>query len=272
MKTGQYLISVDLEGIHGIVGEPYKGLNEAFDYELAIENATQEINAVVAGLFDGGADLVAVWDCHGSGVNLDFSKIDQRVIRVENPAMAKYERLSFAKKLSFDGILYIGYHAKAGSLNGVLAHTYSSKTIQYYKINGMPVGEIEMDTWGAGEYGITPLFCASDDICVNQAKDVFPAMRTVITKYGTGRNSAHFREKGELLKEIYEQAKACVGDAIQPQRLQFPATLEVRFTRLEDAVKRFERVRGYGQVVEFGEDGHVLVAKLNTYADLESFM
>ena len=102
----QYLVAVDLEGIHGVVGEPYKKLTASADYFNAVKNATKETNAVVKGLFDGGAELVAVWDNHGNGKNLDFSKIDSRVIRVENPPMEKYERLSFAKH-SFLTVYYI---------------------------------------------------------------------------------------------------------------------------------------------------------------------
>ena len=39
------LIAVDLEGVHGVVGEPYKGLlRELPDYAKAVENATKEVS------------------------------------------------------------------------------------------------------------------------------------------------------------------------------------------------------------------------------------
>ena len=69
---GQYLVAVDLEGIHGVVGTPYEGLVfGSQEYEKAVENAIDEVNAVVKGLFEGGANLVAVWDNHGGKKNLD---------------------------------------------------------------------------------------------------------------------------------------------------------------------------------------------------------
>lgn len=268
----EYLLAVDLEGIHGIVGEPYKGLNDSKDYFLAVENATKEINAVVCGLFDGGAKTVAVWDNHGSGKNLDFSKLDSRVIRVENRPMERYERMSFAKNHTFNGVLYIGYHAKEGSFNGVMAHTYNSKTIQYYKINGNDVGELEIDSWAAAEYGFAPLFCSSDDVCVMQALRLEPRLQTVITKYGTGRNSANLRTSDEVLQEMYLKSILCAGMKNTPKKLVFPVTLEVRYTRAEDALKRLEKTRKYGIETEFGADTHILVATLQEFSDLESFL
>ena len=269
----EYLISVDLEGIHGIVGEAYDGLHTGVkDYDKAIENATKEINAVVKGLYDGGADRVAVWDSHWKGQNLDFSKIDSRVVRVENQPGVRYERLSFAKDFSFCGMLFVGYHAREGSLNGVLAHSYTSVGIQYYKVNGRAVGEIEIDAWVAAEHGIPSLFCSSDDVCISQALAVEPQMRTVVTKYGKGRNEAVYRDEETVISEMYEQAVACTRLNIQPKKLSFPAILEVRYTRTEDAKKRLEMVSKFGLRAEYGEDAHIIVSTLESIVDLESFI
>lgn len=269
----QYLVAVDLEGIHGVVGVPYEGLYKGTkEYEKAVENAIKEVNAVVKGLFDGGAELVAVWDNHAGGGNLDFSQIDARAVKIEKNPMVKYERLKFAQDFAFEGILFVGYHSKEGSVNGVLAHTYNSSAIQYFKVNGQTIGELEVDSWAAAEYKSPPLFCASDEVGVKQALGIQPKMRTVVTKYGTGRNSAVFRDGSEVLAEMYEQAKACANVAIMPQKLTFPATMEIRYTRTEDAVKYMEKARAYGQEIEFGEDAHIIKTNLRSFADLESFI
>ena len=271
--SGQYLVAVDLEGIRGVVGTPYEGLCfGSQEYERAVKNAVDEVNAVVKGLFDGGAKLVAVWDNHGGGNNLDFSKIDSRVVKISPISMKKYERLSFVKEYSFDGILYVGYHSKEGSLNGVLAHSYSSKAIQYFKVNGNAVGELEIDSWAAAEYGIAPLFCASDDVGVKQALSINENMQTVITKYGTGRNSATFRNEKEVLSEMYEKAFNCVNSIAVSKKMQFPAELELRYTRSEDALKNMEKALAYGQNVTYGEDSHIIKTTLRSFADIETFL
>ena len=270
---GQYLVAVDLEGIHGVVGTPYEGLVfGSQEYEKAVENAIDEVNAVVKGLFEGGANLVAVWDNHGGGGNLDFSKIESRVIKITPSPMKKYERLLFAKNFAFDGILYVGYHSKEGSLNGVLAHSYYSKAVQYYKVNGIAVGELDIDSWAAAEYGIPPLFCASDAVGVQQAMAINENMQTVVTKYGTGRNTATLCDKQEVLTEMYQKAFHCVGMPVTPKKLNFPAELEIRYTRSEDAVKNMEKARSYGQIVDFGEDSHIIKTEVRSFADIETFL
>lgn len=57
------MVAVDLEGIHDILGIPYEGLHSGIDeYAKAVKNAIKEVNAVAQGLFDGGAESVAVLD------------------------------------------------------------------------------------------------------------------------------------------------------------------------------------------------------------------
>ena len=48
----EYLIAVDLEGIHGVVGEAFKGLSpDMDDYKVAVKNAYLEINTIANTLF-----------------------------------------------------------------------------------------------------------------------------------------------------------------------------------------------------------------------------
>lgn len=268
-KGKTYLLAVDLEGVHGVVGEPYKGLSEdVFDYHVAVENATKELNVAIKALFDCGAETVAVWDNHGSGKNLDFSKLDSRVVRVENTPQKRYKRMGFAENFSFDGVLFFGYHAKAGSEKGILAHTYSSQKIQYYKLNGKQVGEIEIDAYVAASYSIPALLVVSDDVCVAQAREMSADIYTVITKYGKGRNEAEFIPEEVVLESIYKEVCACVCSNIKPICLSFPCVEEVRYTRAEDAEKILKKIRNYGQCIEYGEDCHTLVSMLQSIDEL----
>ena len=60
-----FIICVDLESIHGIVGEGYKTLTVSGEYATACENAIFEINTVAKALFDNGAEKVnnsLVWN------------------------------------------------------------------------------------------------------------------------------------------------------------------------------------------------------------------
>ena len=99
----EYLIAVDLEGVNNVVGNAYSGLGKDIpDYKVAVEQAVLEINAAVKALFDGGATKVVVWDNHGGSKNIDFTKVDNRVIKIDQafPSVNRYE---FCKNYNFKG-------------------------------------------------------------------------------------------------------------------------------------------------------------------------
>ena len=160
----EYLIAMDLEGIHGVVGRPYSGLSKGSDAHIqACENALKEVNTAIRALFDQGADKVVFWDNHGGGGNLDPAQIDSRAIQV-CPKGEPY-RFDFVNGYHFDGILLMGYHSREGTLGGVLAHTYNSSKIQYVKLDGKPMGEIEIDSY----------ICAAHNICKIVNEQIIPA-------------------------------------------------------------------------------------------------
>ena len=268
----RYLIAADLEGIHGILGEANKTLNDCeAEYKKANENATLEINTAARALFEEGAELVALWDNHGSGNNLDYSKIDKKIVVAD---WRKYStRMGFAKDFGFDAILYLGYHAREGSFNGVLAHTYSSKSVQYVKVDRKPVGELEIDSIIAGTYNIAPIFAASDDVGITQFNALVPDAVSVVTKYGKGRNSAILREQSEVLADIYEGVKKAVKSAVKPIACNFPADLEIRYTRSERAALKYEKYSAEERFdLKYGEDSHILHARIDHILDVISFI
>ena len=257
----EYLIAVDLEGIGGVQGETNQSLTKSKDYPLSCENAVKEVNEAVKALFDNGATRVAVWDNHGGGGNLDFSKVDPRIEQI-NWRPYPY-RIGFAQDYNFAGVIYIGYHSREGTFGGVLAHTYNSTAIQYVKINGAEVGELEIDTYLAAEYGIAPLFVSSDDVCVAQFKKTSPDTVGVITKYGKSRNLAEFRDEDTIVQEIYDGVVKSLKSDIKPVKINCPINVEVRYTRAEGAASIYERtMKDDAMSVRYGDDTHTLFFEL----------
>ena len=239
----RYFISVDLEGIHGIVGEPYSGLlKTCADHPIAAKNAAAEINACIHALYDSGADEVIVWDGHGGGGNLDFSLIDARAKKIETSEVYTPYRFNNCKTQNYDGVIYIGYHAREGT-GGVLAHTYSSVAYQYIKINGQQLGEFDIDSRIFGEFGVPSLFAASDDVCLSQITQSSPDTVTVLTKTALSRNSAIYRDEDEVLKEIYDGVKNSLNKQIAPVKFTYPLDFEIRFTRMELASEKFAKLK-----------------------------
>lgn len=267
-----YLIAVDMEGVHGVVGVPYKGLAcELDDYKVAVKSATKEVNTVIKALYDGGADKVYVWDNHGNLDNLDFNLIDKRAEKV-HPKSNNFDRIDFVDGLNIKAVFYIGYHSREGSLNGVLAHTYDSTAVQFYKINEKQVGEFDMDAFMAAEYDIPSVFAACDNVCAEQVKQFNKDAVTVITKVGTGRNSAEFRDEEQILKEIYDGVLKALNTKNKVYKIAFPCTFEVRFTRTEFAKEMLDRMIKDVPQITYGEDAHTLIAKINNIRELKHML
>lgn len=267
-----YAIFLDLEGVHGVVGEPYKGLLNIPDYHVATYMAVTEVNAAVKALFDEGADNVYVWDNHGGGENIDFSKVDSRAKKI-TPENNPLIRIDFIKSLNLAGVVYLGYHSREGTLHGILAHTYSSVDIQYYKINGKPCGEFDIDSILCSAFGVPAIFAASDDICINQMLENSPHLETAITKIALGRNKARFLDDDKVLQNIYNGVRKSVNKNHDLYPLSFPCTLEVRYTRMELAEVYYEKInKEFELKVEYKDDAHTLTAKINDINELRMFL
>lgn len=74
-------ISVDMEGISGVVHRDHTGRNGK-DYDLACRLMTLEANAAIEGAFDAGADEVVVSDSHGTFRNLIPDLLDIRALLI----------------------------------------------------------------------------------------------------------------------------------------------------------------------------------------------
>ena len=260
----KFYISVDLEGVACVAGTYGQGLSASPNYNFACLQGTREANAAAKALFDSGAEDVYVWDCHGPGINLDYDNLDRRCRIVLGPGSRK--RFPDIDG-DFGGIVFIGYHAYDTPL-ATLAHVYSSATYQHQKINGSFVGELQIDAAIAGKRGVPPIFVASDDICVAQAKESFAGVITAETKKALGWNCCISKHPQLVCDEIYEGVKkaAAVSDNIKPYTIPEPFEYELRYKRIEGAQgcpfrdinnQLFERVDAYTRKGVFGSPEHI---------------
>lgn len=232
--AGKYCISVDLEGVACVVGAYGQGLAEGTkSYQFAVQQGLREANAAAKSLFDNGADEVVIWDCHGTGVNLDYSAFDKRCRFV----IGAGSRMRFPGiDESYDGVLFIGYHAY-DTPKATLAHVYSSSTFVSHLINGKEVGELQIDAAIAGKRGVKTIFVSSDDICVAQAKESFPWVKTVVTKQSLAWNSCISKHPDEVCDEIYNAVAEAVNEIenAKAYTIASPFELTVKYKRIEYA-------------------------------------
>ena len=119
-------ISVDMEGIAGVVHESQTNPTDpasAADYGRFRRLMTAEANAAVAGALAAGATRVRVNDSHWFMRNLVAEELHQAAELVAGDP--KPHSMVQGIDGGFDAALFIGYHARAGTRNAILDHTYA---------------------------------------------------------------------------------------------------------------------------------------------------
>ena len=179
-------ISVDLEGIGG-VGSPLMTSSNGKDYGTARQLLTDEVNAVVEAIYaHSPSAAILVNDSHGDHQNALHTQFDPRVVYIQGAI----KPLGMVQGLdaSFDGAVFIGYHAKAGDPDGFLAHT-GSGSVKGLWLNGVEVGEGGMNAAFAGSQGVPVIFVAGDSAATAELSALLGS-ETVTTKTAESPSSA----------------------------------------------------------------------------------
>ncbi|MDY0213857.1 MAG: M55 family metallopeptidase [Desulfuromonadaceae bacterium] len=240
----KFMLAVDCEGVACVVGEPGTSLSHSANMEFARQEATRETNAALRALFECGAQQVAVWDNHGDGANLLFEQLDSRCEIVLGTGFARrFPQLD----ASYAGVLLLGYHAKAGSPCGVLAHTYCSAAYRSIRVNGLEVGEIALDAAVAGELGVPVICVVSDQQGCAEALYHMPWLETVVTKEGFGRHCALSKHPAVVENEIEHAVQRAIRTLMEKKPFTFPTPLqmELQFTTWSRCLKAKIRRSGW---------------------------
>lgn len=186
---------------------------------------TGEVNACVDGILDFDADAeVIVIDGHGSG------GIDEMLFHKQAKLIAgRGFTPPYCLDESYDAVMFVGQHAKMGD-RGVLCHTQSSKTIEYYKINGIELGEFGTFALAAGSLGIPTIFVSGDDVTIEEARELVPNIEGAVVKWALGRELAMHLSHEAACDLIRAGARsACERiDEIEPYFFEGPYTEEIR--------------------------------------------
>jgi D-amino peptidase len=206
-KPVKIFISVDMEGIGGIGTAAMVSSSEK-DYATGRKLMTDEVNTVVKAIFQTGPATILVNDSHGDMQNLLHTELDPRVEYIQS----NIKPLGMVQGLdaSFDGVIFIGYHARAGAENGFLAHT-GAGVVKGLWLNGTEVGEGGLNTFFAGSIGVPVILASGDKTFSEEIKKITPT-RTVITKEAIGLSAAKLLHPDVVNKELQTQTLAAIKD------------------------------------------------------------
>lgn len=219
-------ISADMEGVVGAVTGEQLGPG-GFEYQRFREFMTEEVNAAIDAARAAGATEFVISDSHGNGQNLliDRLPVDVTVIR------------SWPRELSmmagiddtFDGVIFIGYHASTANTRGVRAHTMSSANITGLRLNGIEMTEGSMAAAAAGHFGVPVIMISGDDVAVAENQVLIGNVEGAVVKWSKGFHSAESLTPEAAYEVIRTRTKSAIDriDQFQPYVLETPIELEL---------------------------------------------
>ncbi len=183
-------VSVDMEGLAGVAHPRQVSFGDGVDrvdYERSRALMAGETNAAIAAAFEAGADDVVVNDSHWLMRNLRAEDLDERArLIIGDKPLSMTQGIGETGDGAFDGAVFIGYHAGAGHERGVIAHTYSSATIQELRVNGVPHNEAALNAIRLGHHGVPVILVSGDDALAGEVEALLPWARRVVVKRGLG--------------------------------------------------------------------------------------
>jgi len=231
-------ISVDIEGISGIVDWSETGRDKA-EYEKGRELMVADVNAAIDGILALGEAEIVVSDAHGGMKNINPEKLNEVAMLIRGTP--KPLTMMAGIDDSFDAALFIGYHAKKGTLHGVLTHTISGSTIESIKINGIEVGETAINAAIAGYYGVPMIFVSGDLAVTKEARDINPNVEIAIVKEGISRTAAKCLHPLKSRKLITDKVTKALKNIKSMDPFTFKPPIEILITytnaRIVDAVE-----------------------------------
>ncbi len=233
VKKAKIYISVDMEGIAHVVNAQ-TGPGQ-FDYERGRKLMTAEVNAAIEGCLAAGAGEIIVSDSHGNAQNIIPEDLNEKALLIRSfpRPLLQMEGID----ATFDGVIFLGYHAKEGTPGANLSHTIWGTKFDEIKINGLIVSEALFNAAVAGHFAVPVIMVCGDQNVVQEARDNFGPIETVITKESLGFLSAKSAHPRVVQAEIRQKAEKAVKrlKEFKPFVMKKPVVLEITFKSIFDA-------------------------------------
>jgi D-amino peptidase len=199
-------ISVDMEGLAGAVTSSDVSATGP-DYAHFRAIMAGETNAAIEGAFRAGATEVLVRDSHGSKQNLLPGDVDPRA-RLLRGASTGPKNMMEGIDSTFAAVVFIAYHARAGTPNAILEHTSNGNVLDF-AVNGVSLPEGGYNALVAGMYGVPVVFVSGDRAVVEQLRSMLGPIEAVAVKEEIGGDASlglSPRHAQDLIRAGVEQA------------------------------------------------------------------
>ena len=219
-------LAVDMEGSTGLerLEEIFRGLP---GFDLFRQIMAGDANAVVQGAIEGGATEVVMSDSHGYMCNIKPGDVMPGVRLLRGQLRREWCQMKGFDG-TFDAVIMIGFHAKSGTTDAILAHTWITG-FRDVRVNGQSVPEPSLNGYLAGAFGVPVVMLSGDDRAVEQARPVLGDIHYAELKKSTGFFSGvhlPIDKSRELLKRTARDAVRAASK-IPPIKCELPVEIEI---------------------------------------------
>lgn len=221
------LIATDMEGITGVTTWDHVTPGHA-EYARFRKLMTQDVNAAIRGSMDAGADEVIIADGHWNGSNILVEELDARA-RLNTGSPSPFSMMQGIDE-SVDGVMFVGYHARNGSPNAVLDHTWSSRTVVNVWLNEILTGEYGLNAAVAGHFGAPVIMVSGDQTACAQVTGLLGDIEAAVVKQATGRFAAEClapQASQELICQTAERAVSRLAEGDKPNLFVLASPIRV---------------------------------------------
>jgi D-amino peptidase len=214
------LVYHDMEGLAGQNDPATFRFNHPEAYRRGQEMLAADLNAVIAGLYDGGATEVHVVDAHGSGnpepdVRRDL--LDPRAEQVfRDQPFRQY--VDLVAPNAYEAVVAVAMHAKTGS-RGFASHTYTLG--MDLMLAGRSITESELVGYSWGRVGVPVIMVTGDDRLREDLRTM-PWLEFVVTKRATAADSAELRPVAAVHAEMRAAAKRAIENRARARAMTVP--------------------------------------------------
>jgi len=203
-------ISADIEGVCGTTHWDECDDRKP-DYTEFRKQMTAEVAAACKGAMSAGATEIVVQDAHGTGRNITQKDLPDGVKLIRgwagNPKSMVQELDN-----SFNAVMMIGYHSRAGSSGNPLSHTMRGSYIDFIKINDQYISEFLLHGFYAAALGVPVVMISGDTAICEEANAVNKNITTVSVKEGLGESTINIHPK-DAIENIWQGAESALkGD------------------------------------------------------------
>ncbi|HEU5303455.1 MAG TPA: M55 family metallopeptidase [Gemmatimonadales bacterium] len=219
-----------MEGIAGVAHEDQTDPidpHHAGEYNRFRHLMTNEANAAIVGALEAGAKTIVVNDSHWLMRNLLAEELHPAAELLSGGP----KRLSMVEGIDggFDAAMFIGYHARAGTRNATIDHTYTSRVYEA-RLNGQAVGELALNAAMAGFFGVPVALVSGDLALAAEARALLGGdVETVVVKEAVGRFAARSVAPVMACERIREGSAKALRRRHVPFLVKAPIRLDVDF-------------------------------------------